>query len=368
VSPAGQRQFRGAQTNTGPEHYASWFGDADGHILYFGLSPFNELAKGCELEGGTWCSLRELQQTGDHLIGRFDMDEERFLDPLVVRRNDPEATSSVWDVLVHSNGRLYYTTFWNEFGSVRADGTDVRHYPGAGSGLNELWEGPEGEIYATRYLGGRPGVAVFGADGVLRRELTMPQDAGALICPKSLAVDPRTRDIWINSDIFYDYDRPVGFDAFRLSPDGAVLERVRWPVLVFMSFDAAGRGWFVDDEDGTWGLRIVQPDGDTTRIDLGPHNPNDVVQDIKHFGDVTVLATWQLRIFAVRTPADGGVELCVLGVPLQADCPESLALGYTAVVSAGGRVYETVNCGIRVVRAGALEGCDWRSVGQSVSH
>jgi hypothetical protein len=355
----GQRTFVGAQTNSGSERYASWFGDSDGHVLYFGLSPFLETSKQCEKDGGMLCSLRDLQQPGDHLIGRFDMDDERFLDPLLVRPMDPRAPSSVWDVLVHSNGRIYYTTFWDEFGSVRPDGSDVQHYAGAGRGLNELWEGPDGEIYVTRYLGKHPGVAVFDPDGVLRRELTMPQEKGTLICPKSLAVDPRTGDIWINTDIFHDDRSPVTFDSFRLSPQGDILERVVTPVLQFMSFDQAGRGWFVDDVAGHWILRIVEPDSSTARLDLGPHDPIDVLQDIRHFGDVTLLSTWWQSVHAVRRRADGGYEQCTLDVEQARDCPEGVSLGYTAALSTRGRVYETVDCAIRIVRAGALDDCEW---------
>jgi len=102
-------------------------------------------------------------------------------------------------------------TAWDEFGSVRPDGSDVQHYDGAGLGLNELWEGPEGEIYATRYVGSIDGsknaagaVAVFGADGRHRREFAFPKAPdGSIICPKSLAVDPQRRDIWLTSDLFH---------------------------------------------------------------------------------------------------------------------------------------------------------------------
>jgi hypothetical protein len=290
------------------------------------------------------------------------MEEERFLPPLLVRANDPASTSSVWDVLVHSNGRIYYTTFWNEFGSVRSDGSDVQHYAGAGEGLNELWEGPGGEIYVTRYLGERPGIAVFGTDGGLRRELVMPQAPGALVCPKSLAVDPASGDVWFNTDTFYDDDRPAGFDAYRLSAAGAVLEQVTEPLLAFVSFDAAGRGWFVDDAEGAWTVRIVEPGGRTTRVELGPHGRLDVVQDIHHAGDVAVLATWGRSVFAIRAPEGGRAERCVLPAP-PLDCGGEPALGYSAVVSArGGRVYASVDCGIRVLRVGALEACDWEPV------
>jgi hypothetical protein len=243
---------------------------------------------------------------------------------------------------------------------VLPDGTDVRHYPGAGDGLNELFEGPDGEIYATRYLGAAPGVAVFGPDGMLRREFVMPQEPGALTCPKSVAVDPTTREIWINTDIFPDDGGLGRYAAFRLSPEGAVLERTVRPTLVFLSFDAAGRGWFVDDDGVEWTLRIVEPGGRTRRVALGRHGPIDVVQDVKHAGDVTVLATWQRRVFAVRTSADGRIAQCEMPPPPLTDCA-SPALGYTAAVSArSGRVYETVDCDVRVARIGALDACDWR--------
>jgi len=357
------RLFHGTQTNSGPEPYASTFGDSDGRILYFGLSPFLELAMQCEAEGGKYCALRDFEQPGDHLIGRFDLEEERFLDPLVVRAADPQATSSVWDVLVHSNGRIYYTTVWNEFGSVRPDGSDVRYYPDAGIGLDELWEGPDGEIYATRYLGsGVPGAAdengavvVFGPDGERRRQFPFAKEEGAVICPKSLAVDPRTREIWVNSDIFYPDGRPIGYDTFRLSPQGEILERIATPVVVFMSFDHAGRGWFVDDVDGHWFVRIVEPNGRTTRVDIGSHAPIDVVQDIKHSGNVTLLSTWGRTVHVVRALAGGAYETFALPVAHPRDCPRGVALGHTAVLSPRGVVYETVTCRITVARAGAVD-------------
>lgn len=344
--------FRGAQTNFGAEPYSSWFGDTDGRILYFGLSAFWETSLQCGAETNSYCPLSDLKEPGDHLIGRFDMVDERFLAPLVVRRADPAAPSSVWDVLVHSNGRIYYTTFWDEFGSVLPDGGDVQHYAGAGVGLNELWEGPEGEIYATRYLGDRPGIAVFGPDGVLRRELPLPQDAGALICPKSLAVDPNTRDIVFNSDIFYTDNRPPGHDAFRMSPDGEIIERTAYPILAFLSFDRAGRGWFVDDYGERNVLRIVTPSGDSTSHDLGAHDPLDLVQDIKHAGDITLITSWGMRVSVVRERAGKGFAVSTLTPERPNNCPRDFALGYTAVLSPHRDVYETVSCRITVLRAG----------------
>ena len=363
-TPVGEepRVFRERVVHDGPERYASWFGDSDGRVLYFGLSPFWEALRQCESRGGTLCALGDLEHAGEHLIGRFDMEREAFLPPLRVRGSDHTARSSVWDVLVHSNERIYYTTAWDEFGSVRPDGSDVQHYDGAGLGLNELWEGPEGEIYATRYVGSIDGsknaagaVAVFGADGRHRREFAFPKAPdGSIICPKSLAVDPQTRDIWLTSDLFHADGAPAGHPAFRVAPSGVVLQRVAEPELAFVSFDPQGRGWFVDDAGGHWILRIIDPDGTVTRLDLGVHGAIDGLQDIKHAGGVTLLATWGLAVHVVRRSNGGQWEAIALRVPPLRDCPGDFALGYTAALSPRGTIYETVYCVVSVVRVASM--------------
>jgi len=351
----------GVQTNTGPERYASWFGDSDGRILYFGLSPFLELWARCEEAGEPRCPLRDLDEPGDHLIGRFDLQEERFLAPLVVRPLEPLATSSVWDVLAHSNGRIYYTTFWDELGSVLPDGSDVRHYRRAGMGLNELWEGPGGEIYATRYIGsmGRAsdengGIVVFGPDGTRRREFPFRLTDGVQIAPKSVAVDPCKGDVWVTTDIFFADGRPIGHDLLRLSATGEILERQVEPEVDFVSFDAAGRGWFAERTADGFAVRIAAPDGGETRIDLGPRRPIDFVQDIKHAGDITLLTTWGTTVYAVREGPAGRFDATTLEPATLRDCPPGPVAGYTAVVAPGGAVYETVTCGIRVIRVGVV--------------
>ena len=115
------RVYRAEPANTGTEHYSAWFGDTDGDVLYFGLSPFWELwwETGAD-------ALADLEEVGDHLIGRFDLRGEYFLPPLRVRAAEDGARSSVWDVLAHSNGRIYYTTYFEGIGSVRSDGSDAR--------------------------------------------------------------------------------------------------------------------------------------------------------------------------------------------------------------------------------------------------
>jgi len=353
-----------AQRHDGAEGYASWFGDTDGRIFYFGLSAFLETTWRCEQTGGTLCPLRDLDQPGEHLIGRFDLVDGRFLPPLRVRPTDPAAPSSVWDVLVHSNGRIYYTTFWDEFGSVRPDGRDVRYAGDGGQGLNELWEGPGGEIYATRYLGSMSGdpddngaVVVFGPDGDRRREFPFRKEGEVFVCPRSLAVDPRTGDIWVNADRLTQAGASDGFETFRLAPDGTVRERITEPVIAFTSFEPNGRGWFVEDDAARFAVRIVETDGRSTRLDLGPHGPIDVAQDVTHAGDVTLITTWALTVYAVRVRAPGDYEVMRCAPPsLPAECPLGAApLAYTAVLAPDGNIYASVACGITVVRIGALD-------------
>ena len=43
---------------------------------------------------------------------------------------------------------------FEEMGSVRPDGSDIRHFPDLGFGLNEIAEGPDGRLYVTRYAPG----------------------------------------------------------------------------------------------------------------------------------------------------------------------------------------------------------------------
>jgi hypothetical protein len=121
--------FRSADANRGPEPYSAWFGDAGDTVLYFGTSPFWTLW--WDTDGDP---LGDLAEPGDHLIGRFDMAAGRFLPPLRVRSAEEGAHGSVWDVLVHSNGRIYYTTLFEEIGSVRPDGGDSGKGREGGSG------------------------------------------------------------------------------------------------------------------------------------------------------------------------------------------------------------------------------------------
>ncbi len=57
------RSFRMPPANSGEEAYSAWFGNSDGSVLYFGLSPFWELWWQCEGDAAA-----DLSRPGDHLI------------------------------------------------------------------------------------------------------------------------------------------------------------------------------------------------------------------------------------------------------------------------------------------------------------
>jgi hypothetical protein len=355
ATPSVEPAHRAGKLNRGKEAYSAWFGDTDGRVLYFGLSPFWNL---WWRTGGD--PRADLEEPGDHLIGRFDLESARFLPPLRVRAAGPDSRSSVWDVLVHSNGRIYYTTYFEEIGSVSADGTDVRHFEDLGVGFNELVEGPKGSLYVTRYSDDpfdpdrqRFGsVVVLNPEGELVREFRFPKDGGVFTAPKSLAVDPETGEIWLNADVFA-ADGSVSYSRIHLSAEGEILERgTGSPELHFVWFDHEGIGWFAEDQDGELWLHAVRGGNRIASFPLGPRGPLDFVQDIKPFGNRRVLAAmWSGRAFlaSLEPTETGAMEI---GFERPEDCipPAGRSLLYT-VVAYGQRVYGTLSCGITVVGA-----------------
>ena len=340
--------------NAGVERYHAWFGDSDGELLYFGLSAFWD----AHAEHGR-DPTADLLEPGDHLIGRFDLRTERFLAPLRVRDHDLDTRSSVWDVLVHPNGRIYYTTFFEPMGSVRADGSDARIYPELGSGLNELVLGPDDLIYITRYGRSDPpppelglgGIVVITPAGELVRELVVPSEPGTYTAPKSVTVDPTNGDVWLNTDTF----GPGGatwHETLRLGPGGSVLERTDGdPDLLFLRFDAAGRGWFAERAGETLRVRVLH-DG-VTLIDreIGPLGAIDAVQDIWFAPDGTaVLTRWTGMVHLLHLGPQGFGQTD-LALSRRHDCGASRAapLVYTGVLYAD-HVYATMYCGATVLR------------------
>jgi hypothetical protein len=93
------------------EDYCAWYGDARDGVLYFGQAPFWAAHRA---SGGD--PRADLAHPGPQLVGRFDLEHERLLTPLDVTA--PGARSGVWDVHAHANGRIYFTTFYEEMGWI----------------------------------------------------------------------------------------------------------------------------------------------------------------------------------------------------------------------------------------------------------
>jgi sugar lactone lactonase YvrE len=342
--------FHMPSANRGDEAYSAWFADTRGPILYFGLSAFwsTSWAAGGDPHA-------DLSEPGDWLIGRFDMDSRRFLEPL--RVGGEGERSSVWDVLAHSNGRIYFTTYFEAIGSVAADGSDPREFSGVGNGLNELYEGPDGRVYVTRYAtstgsagaGQRGGVLVLEPDGSVVRELQLADSPDGPAAAKSLAVDPRSGEIWLNTDTFL-ADGSLAHETVRLAADGTELSRHSGdPELLFVRFDARGRGWFAEREAGALRVRMVDGERALER-ELGALPAIDFVQDIQFAADGRVaLARWS---GVVHVLSDRGAEL--EHVELSADGPRPCPvtggppLLYSAIPF-GSSVFATVYCGGAIV-------------------
>jgi len=348
------REYLMPPANSGGESYSAWFADSDGRVLYFGLSPFWTLW--WEREGD---ALADLDARGDWLVGRFDLQAERFLPPLVVRGSDSGA--SVWDVLVHSSGRVFFTTFYDHMGSVGRDGSNPRLFPALGTGLNELVEGPDGKIYASRYYGRLPfertdhgGVAVLSPDGRLLDELQLDARPGERVAAKSLAVDPASGDIWLNTDTFA-ADGSTRHETLRLDASGRQRLRREQPELQFVRFDRRGRGWFAEDAAGQLALRVQRAGETVASASLGPRAPLDFVQDIHFDSDGSAwLAFWSGRVVVAQLSAGGDrLETRELRFEIPARCraPQGQSLMYSAI-PARGSVYATLFCGGTVLARG----------------
>jgi hypothetical protein len=341
----------------GPERYSSWFGDERDGVIYFGLSPF-----WTELRAHGGDPTADLLEPSAHLIGRFEIERERFLPPLLVRRPGPDSRSSVWDVLAHPNGWIYYTTYFEEMGRVRPGMGDVEHFDSLGTGLNEIALGPDGCLYVTRYGSGTEdeggsgdgSVAVISPDGALLREVSLHARDDAVTAPKSIAVDPLGGEVWLNADVIAPNGK-VSFASFHLGPDLAVIAQTDSPPepeLMFVAFDRAGHGFFVEDRGGRVELRVTRRGTALARLDLGARVPADFAQDVHFAADGTAaIAFWSGRVELVRE-VDGAYEHAQVSLERPPECatPEQNAVFYSAFVEARS-VYATLYCDAAIVRA-----------------
>lgn len=343
--------------------YSAWFADERDGVVYFGLSDF------WSAYWATGDPLAELGEPGSQQIGRFDLASETFLPPLLVREAGPEVRASVWDVLAHPNGWVYYTTFYEEMGRVHPASGAVERFSSLGAGLNELALGPDGRIFATRY-GDGSGERRSASDGALvalspegRRlaEIRLHARDGAVTAAKSVAFDPASGHVFVNADVIRNAS-DVQFASFELTRDlSLVSARLGDPELLFAAFAPDGFGVRVVDDGGRLGLWLREPGREPVRLDLGPRPPQDFAQDVHFAPDGTAaIAFWSGRIELVRARA-GGLERARVDLERPSEClpPEGRSLVYSAFVTPDA-VYATLYCGATILRAPLP--ADWQPV------
>ena len=337
TGPAGVRVFS-AEPPSELEDYCAWYGDARDGVLYFGQAPFWAAHRA---SGGD--PRADLEHPGPQLVGRFDLERERLLPPLDVTA--PGARSGVWDVHAHANGRIYFTTFYEEMGWVDpATGASGR-FDGLGEGLNEIAAGPGETLLVTRY-GGGPGrsgaVLQLSPEGELLAELAVPPPDGERlqVAPKTPAFDPLRSEVWTTNDLIAAEGGEIRYDAVVLGPEGRVLRRIAEPEIQFVAFGPDGSGHLAEVD--ARGLRLRQPRaGRTIPLDPGFARSLDFAQDVKPLADGRVVVSrWSGHVHVVSP--DG--QVASVRLPRVAEG----GLYYTAVAR-GRRVCATHCGGVRVV-------------------
>lgn len=341
--PDGPRIYN-APAPSSEERYCAWYGARDGDRLYFGQAPF-------------WSAMRraggdpaaDLRRRGPQWIGRFDLAHERLLPPLRVdAANDGKGRSGVWDVHVDA-GRLYFTTFFEQAGSVDLASGRVRALA-LGRALNELAEGPDGALLATRYGSGEAEgsgeVIAFGPDGRLRDRFRLEPPAGYRVAPKTPAWDPARGELWVTTDLLPDDpEAPIRHDAYRIDAEGRTLERIAEPEIQFVARGPDGALYRAELRGRELALRVVPLPGagPEAQLPLDAEFPaeHDFVQDIQPADDGRVVVTrWSGRVHVLQP--DGSLRA--------ADLPrlDPEGLYYTAVVR-GDRLCATHCADVTVV-------------------
>jgi hypothetical protein len=329
------------------EQYCAWYGDSRDQVLYFGISPFWPAFRE---EGGD--PTADLRAAGPQLVGRFDLRRLAFEEPLAV--GGPDGHSSVWDVLAHPNGRIYFTTYFESAGYVDPASGEVRRFESAGLGLNELSLGEDAAIIATRYGSAGAGggsVVVLDAEGSILAEHPLEAPEGYQAAAKSLAFDRVRGEIWVNTDLLPTArgEGEIRHDTRVLGADGRERLRFERPEVQFMRFGPDGTGYFAERDGPLLSLRIRSPERAGSAILTGRIVPlddefrgdRDFVQDIQLDAKGTVVLTrWSGRIHLLRRR----------GPPQVIELPRAGGEGlyYTGVL-AGDRLCATYCSGVTVV-------------------
>jgi hypothetical protein len=340
-APPAPRVYAMPAPDAGGERSCAWFGDVSGSTLYFGVSAFWSALRAA---GGD--PLADLAAPGPLWVGRFDLAGERFLPPLVLA---PEgAATGVWDVLVHPNGWVYFTTYFDFAGRVHPERGDVERFPGAGPGLNELALGPGGAVLATRYGVGESvdgALVVLSERGEIVAEHVLPREDGVRALAKSLAFDPRRQEVWLNTDLLsLETGEPAGHDARALAADGRERLRIREPELQFFAFTGDGTGDFAEVDGDQLRLRQRSPRGLDVFVPLDHAFPPalDFAQELRVEADGSrVITRWSGRVYVV------GADLRVRELAL----PQRAGDLYYTATRTGSRVCATRCGGVEVVCA-----------------
>jgi len=339
-TPRGATQAHTAPPPSGTEDYCAWYGDARDDVLYFGQAAFwsAKRAHGGDPRG-------DLAEPGPQLIGRFDLRREHMLSPLDVTA--PGARSGVWDVYAHDNGRVYYTTFFEEMGTVDPATGDVHRFPELGLGLNEIAAGPGDTLLVTRYGAGaredpqQGSLLVISPEGVLLEEHALAPPAGYIAAPKTPALDTASGTYWVTADLLPRGADALRNDAFVLSLDGAQRRRIETPEIQFVAGDPLV-GLLRAERSGSK-LDLVRPAGSVV-LDSDFAAAFDFAQDVKPTPDGGAVVTqWSGLVHRVAT--DGSAS------SLKLPNLQRGGLYYTAVL-ADDRICATYCAGVRVVCTG----------------
>lgn len=257
---------RGLTVATAPapkdaERPCAWYGAAHEGVLYFGQSAFWQAMRRHDADPEA-----DLRAPGPRLIGRFDLQDERLLDPL---RAGPggnrESLSGIWDVAMAANGWIYFTTFFEWAGRVDPASGRVETFPALGQGLSELAPGPDQHWLATRYGSGddsmRDGSVVeFDAAGRHVTEWPIPAPAGFRSAPKSVAWSAAREELWVTTDLLPRSELDaIRHDAYVLRRDGESLRRISEPEIQFVTTGGDGTLFRAEVDDHTLSLHIAPP-------------------------------------------------------------------------------------------------------------
>jgi len=335
-----------ARPQSSAERYCAWYG-AEGadDVLYFGEAAFwSAKAKA----GGD--PTADLQQPGPQLIGRFDLVAERWLPPLEV--GTPESRSGVWDVLDGGDGEIYFTTFFEEAGSVSPATGRVRRLA-LGSALNELARGPDGSVLASRYGSGAADagngdVIAFDRDGRIVRRWSLAAPPGYRVAPKTPLWDALRGELWVTADQLPLAGGPSAAlpprqDAVVVDASGRARLQPEPPELLFAAKSRDGEIYRAEADGRALWLTVVPPRGETRRVLLdAAFAPDlDFAQDIQVAADGRVAVTrWSGIVHVLER--DGRVRSVAL------PRPDPAGLYYTGVLN-GQRLCVTYCADVTVV-------------------